>query len=404
MAAQMPAWSATTAGTSSHASRGRHSASGKPSSTASVPAASRWTSHGRSATNRAAALACGCASLEAYSTQRRLLPATQTGPACSSLASPEKKYAPATTTIAVRTGQPKRHETAGAATATPPFRRRASSDQAAPAGDGSSGSRHSSSSTSLCTVLPRLEVIAISGTAASHASGRLTRVQSPRAASRLGSPGANSQASARPSHRRGPPLSTGASDRFDGPVAAGVAKGAPGGGAALADPLRHVDLDPVDPHLPHVAAARAHRVRPGPAHRRLLARGEVRVALEHLHVAVVADGQVRERDGPPAPGRVHRDRLPGALPGGAGVGEQPPPRERPRLEPEHPGGHEGDQEHPHEPPRPRRRPLRSRSRPGPQHARHATAPNTNPRPPRHRQRSSPSRWSMRRRRQKVVAI
>ena len=91
MASPMPACMATTAGTNSQASRGRHSTSGKPSSTARVAAATSWASSGRSATNRANGLGSGWASLEAYSTQRRLPLATQAGPAWSSLARPEKK-------------------------------------------------------------------------------------------------------------------------------------------------------------------------------------------------------------------------------------------------------------------------------------------------------------------------
>ena len=79
--------------------------------------------------------------------------------------------------MAVRTGQP--NAAPGRATG----RRRASSDQAAPARDGSSGTRHSSSSTSLWTTLPRLEVIATRGRAASQATGRVKRVSSPTVAS-----------------------------------------------------------------------------------------------------------------------------------------------------------------------------------------------------------------------------
>jgi hypothetical protein len=51
-------------------------------------------------------LGAAWASLEAYSTQRRLPLVTHAGPAWRSLASPVKKYAPATTTMAARTGQP----------------------------------------------------------------------------------------------------------------------------------------------------------------------------------------------------------------------------------------------------------------------------------------------------------
>jgi len=51
-------------------------------------------------------LGAAAASLLAYSTQRRLPLVTQAGPACSSLPRPVKKYAPATTSRAVRTGQP----------------------------------------------------------------------------------------------------------------------------------------------------------------------------------------------------------------------------------------------------------------------------------------------------------
>ena len=79
--------------------------------------------------------------------------------------------------MAVRTGQPN----AGPRAAT--GRWRASSDQAAPARDGSSGTRQSSSSTSLWTTLPRLEVMATRGRAASQARGRVTRVSSPTVAS-----------------------------------------------------------------------------------------------------------------------------------------------------------------------------------------------------------------------------
>ena len=79
--------------------------------------------------------------------------------------------------MAVRTGQP--NAAPGRATG----RRRASSDQAAPAGDGSSGTRQSSSSTSLWTTLPRLEVIATRGRAASQARGRVTLVSRPTVAS-----------------------------------------------------------------------------------------------------------------------------------------------------------------------------------------------------------------------------
>jgi hypothetical protein len=82
---------ATASGRNSHASRGRHSTSGNPSSTTKVAAANRWARTGRSATNSAEGLGTGCWSLEAYSTQRRLPLVTQAGPACSSLASPEKK-------------------------------------------------------------------------------------------------------------------------------------------------------------------------------------------------------------------------------------------------------------------------------------------------------------------------
>src|SRR5262245_38397133 len=81
--------------------------------------------------------------------------------------------------MAVLTGQPKRAEASDA----PPRRRQASSDQTAPASDGTSGSRQSSTRTSLWTVLPRLEVIATSGTAASHATGIAKRVHSPTSAS-----------------------------------------------------------------------------------------------------------------------------------------------------------------------------------------------------------------------------
>src|SRR5262245_41830561 len=79
--------------------------------------------------------------------------------------------------MAARSGQP------GTAAGAGPPRRSASSDQAAPAGAGSSGTRASSSRTSLWAVLPRLEVIAMSGSAASQASGSVTLVASPTVAS-----------------------------------------------------------------------------------------------------------------------------------------------------------------------------------------------------------------------------
>src|SRR5919108_379558 len=111
-------------------------------------------------------------------------PTAATRPSLTATASAQRRagsavYTRATTTIAVRTGQP--NITPGGVRGVP--RRRASADQAAPAGAGSSGTRHSSSSTSLWTTLPRLEVIATSGRAAAQASGSTTRVHSPTAAS-----------------------------------------------------------------------------------------------------------------------------------------------------------------------------------------------------------------------------
>src|SRR6266704_3399983 len=347
--------------------------------------------------------------------------------------------------MAVRTGQPKRHD----AVAPPPPRRRASSDQAAPAGDGSSGSRHNSSSTSLCTVLPRLEVIATSGTAASHATGRLTRVARPTVAStaavtartwtgttnagggidgssfmneigrnsaagwwarsrkgpaasrivstpqsptrsaarRRGSPGANSHPSARPAQARS--LATWASAGSHRPVCAGEAQAARAGGRAVAGPPRDVGLDPVDPHRADVAATRPDPLRPGRADRDLLAGAEVLEALEDLHVAAEADRQVVPGDRPLPARAVDRHRLPAHLPGRAGVGEQPPAGERPGLEPEHPGDHEGCQERPHEPPRPRRHRLGPRRR-SHVHVWQTTAPPAKPRPPWRSARATPS--------------
>src|SRR5262245_36258837 len=79
--------------------------------------------------------------------------------------------------MAARSGQP------GTAAGAGPPRRSASSDQAAPAGAGSSGTRASSSRTSLWAGVPGVEVIAMSGSAASQASGSVTLVASPTVAS-----------------------------------------------------------------------------------------------------------------------------------------------------------------------------------------------------------------------------
>ena len=89
-----------------------------------------------------------------------------------------------------------------------------------------------------------------------------------------------------------------------------------------------------------------------PADGRLPVGGQLGEALLDLHVALVAGGQLAERDRGLAAGPVDRDRLEAGLPGLAGVGEQPPAGERPRLQPGHPADHEQGQKGAHEPARP----------------------------------------------------
>src|SRR5215218_9648921 len=330
--------------------------------------------------------------------------------------------------MAVRTGQP--YAVPGRAGG----RWRASSDQAAPARDGSSGTRQSSSSTSLWTTLPRLEVIATSGRAASQATGRVTRVSSPTvastaaprasawraattsgdgirsssrrneigrnsaagwlassgwgplasrtassppsptrtAASRRGSPGANSHPSAR--------RSAASPGGIDAPGVAGEVEGADRGGAAVADPVRDVADGSVDAQLGDLAAAGADLLRPGLADGRLAGRGEGGEALEDLDVAAEAGPQVAERDRGLAAVGVHGHRLEAGLAGLAGVGEQPPAGQRPRLEPGHPADHEQRQVGAHEPARPPRRLVGRARRPALVHAEHATASGPGRRP------------------------
>src|SRR6266498_1331004 len=124
-----------------------------------------------------------------------------------------------------------------------------------------------------------------------------------RPASRLGSPGANSQPSTRPAQARS--LATWASAGPNGPVAAGEAKVPRAAGGAVADPARDVGLDLVDPHRADVPAACPDGTRPGRADGDLPAGAELLEAVEDLDVAAEADRQVVPRDRPLPAGRAH---------------------------------------------------------------------------------------------------
>jgi len=82
--------------------------------------------------------------------------------------------------MALRGGQPYSSERPAG---VPARRRRAKGDQASAVRAGSSGTRLSSSRTSLWTTLPRLEVMATSGRAPAQASGRVTLAATPATAS-----------------------------------------------------------------------------------------------------------------------------------------------------------------------------------------------------------------------------
>src|SRR5215213_3336030 len=199
------------------------------------------------------------------------------------------------------------------------------------------------------------------------------------AASRRGSPGANSQASARrnPARtRRGRPGP--ASPAGIGPPgAAGEAEDPFRGNAAVPGPPGDVGDGLVDADLGDLAAAVADGLGPGLADGGLAGRGQGGEALEDLDVAAVAGRQVAERDRGLVALAVDGDGLEAGLACLAGVGEQPPPGQRPGLEPGHPADQEQGQEDadiPARPPRRRHRVGRALAhRGGRLHARHATA-------------------------------
>src|SRR5215218_662824 len=118
------------------------------------------------------------------------------------------------------------------------------------------------------------------------------------AASRRGSPGANSQASARRNvaqARRGRPGP--ASPAGIGPPgAAGEAEGPFGRGTAVPDPSGDVGDGLVDADLVDLATAVADRGGPGLADGGLAGRGQGGEALEDLHVAAVRSEEVPEGD------------------------------------------------------------------------------------------------------------